>query len=41
MKKTECNSKYELITLLTNWLKTDEKKIGNEENKTGNTNGFN
>lgn len=37
MKKTECNSKHELITLLTNWLKTDEKNIGNEENKTGNT----
>jgi hypothetical protein len=37
MKNAKCNSKEQLITLLKNWLQTNETKIGNGENKTGNT----
>jgi hypothetical protein len=37
MGKSKCNSKDQLITLLKDWLKTTETKIGNGENKTGNT----
>jgi hypothetical protein len=37
MKKSKCNTKDQLIILLKNWLKTNETKIGNGENKTGNT----
>ncbi len=37
MKNTKCNSKEELITLLKNWLETNELTIGNGESLTGNT----
>jgi hypothetical protein len=37
MDKTKCNTKDKLITLLNNWLNTNETKIGNGENITGNT----
>jgi hypothetical protein len=37
MEKSKCNSKDQLITLLKDWLKTNEPTIGNRENKTGNT----
>ncbi len=37
MEKSKCNSKDQLITLLKNWLKTNEPTIGNGKNKTGNT----
>lgn len=37
MEKSKCNSKDQLITLLKDWLKTNEPTIGNGENKTGNT----
>lgn len=37
MKKSKCNSKDQLITLLKDWLKANEPTIGNGENKTGNT----
>ncbi len=37
MKNTKCNSKDELITLLKNWLETNELTIGNGESLTGNT----
>lgn len=37
VRNTKCHSKEQLITLLKNWLQTNEPTIGNEKNKTGNT----
>jgi Zn-dependent metalloprotease len=37
VRNTKCHSKEQLITLLKNWLQTNEPTIGNGKNKTGNT----